>query len=138
MRAQDASELGLVGTCSGAWYAAKAARNIGAQSAILVNLMNWNWRFTPMLLSQWSLRKKALHANAASDTGGGPSESRTERLKALLKPAHEPTESFMHNHLPRYVLRVLSVGRTRVAAGGCSDNACPPWNRRDGDCLARG
>ena len=105
---QDAGELELVGTCSGAWYAAKAARNIGAQSAILVNLMNWNWRVTPMLLSQWSLRKKALHANAASDTGGGPSESRTERLKALLKPAHEPTKSFMHNHLPRYVLRVLS------------------------------
>jgi hypothetical protein len=105
---QDAGELELVGTCSGAWYAAQVARNIGAQSAILVNLQDWNWRRTPTLLSQWSLRKKALHANAATDTGVGRSESRTERLKALLKPAHEQTKSFMHNHLPRYVLRVLS------------------------------
>jgi hypothetical protein len=105
---QDAGELELVGTCSGAWYAAQAARNTGAQSAILVNLQDWNWRVTPTLLSQWSLRKKALHANAASDTGGGPSESRTKRLKALLKRAHGQTKSFMHNHLPRYVLRVLS------------------------------
>jgi pimeloyl-ACP methyl ester carboxylesterase len=105
---QDAGELELVGTCNGAWYAAQAARNTGARSAILVNVQDWNWRVTPTLLSQRSLRKKALHANAASDTGGGAGESRTERLKALLKPAHEQTKSFMHNHLPRYVLRVLS------------------------------
>jgi hypothetical protein len=105
---QDAGELELVGICSGAWYAAQAARNIGAQSAILVNLLVWNWRVTPTLLEQWGFRKKTLNANAASDTGGGPSESRTKRLKALLNPAREPTKSFMHNHLPRYVLRVLS------------------------------
>ena len=105
---QDTGELELVGICSGAWYAAQAARNIGAQSAILVNLLVWNWRVTPTLLQQWGVRKKALHANAASDTGGGPSESRTKRLKALLYSAREPTKSFMHNHLPRYVLRVLS------------------------------
>jgi hypothetical protein len=106
----DAGELELVGICSGSWYAAHAARNIGAQSAILVNLMPWNWRVTPTLLSQWYARKKALHANAASDTGGGPSESRTKRrLIALLNPAsRKRTKSFMHNHLPRYVLRVLS------------------------------
>ena len=60
------------------------------------------------MLLQWGLRKKALRANAASDTGGGPSESRTKRLKALLNPAREQTKSFMHNHLPRHVLRVLS------------------------------
>ena len=106
---QDAGELELVGICSGSWYAAHAARNIGAQSAILVNQRPWNWRVTPTLLPQWDARKKALHASAASDTGGGPSESRTKRrLKALLNPARERTKSFMHNHFPRYVLRVLS------------------------------
>jgi hypothetical protein len=68
----------------------------------------WNWRATPAVLMQWIGREKALHANAASDTGGGPSKSRTKRLRALLNPAREPTKSFMHNHLPRYVLRVLS------------------------------
>jgi hypothetical protein len=112
---QDAGELEVVGVCSGAWYAAHTARNIGAQSAILVNQRPWNWRVTSTLLPQWSARKKAIQANAASNTGGGPSdtsggpsESRTKRLKALVKPARESTKNFMHNHLPRYVLRVLS------------------------------
>jgi len=109
-----AGELELVGICSGSWYAAHSARKIGAQSAILVNLVAWNWRVTPTLLSQWYERKKALLANAASDTGGGAGESRTtgesrtKRLIALLNPARKLTKSLMHNHLPRYVLRVLS------------------------------
>ncbi len=106
---QDAGQLELVGICSGSWYAAQAARSIGAHSAILVNLLVWNWRVTPTLLQQWGVRKEALHANAASDPGGsGPSESRAKRLKALLNPARKRTKSSIHNHLPRYVLRVLS------------------------------
>ena len=103
----DAGELQLVGICSGAWYAAQAARNIGAQSAILVNVQVWNWRVTPTLLSQWGFRKKTLNTNAPGDTGGGAGGSRAKRLKALLNPAPR-TKSFLHNHLPRYVLRVLS------------------------------
>ncbi len=106
---QDARELELVGICSGAWYAAHAARNIGAQSAILVNQVVWNWRVTPTLLLQWGFRKKTLNANAASDTGGGAGESRPrKRLKALVNPARKPTKSLIHKHLPRYLLRVLS------------------------------
>ena len=104
----DAGELQLVGICSGAWYAAQAARNIGAQSAILVNVQVWNWRVTPTLLSQWGFRKKTLNTNAPGDTGGGAGGSGAKRLKALLNPAREPTKNFMHNHLPRYVLRVLN------------------------------
>jgi len=105
---QGAGELEVVGICSGAWNAAQAARNVSAQSAILVNLLAWNWRVTPTLLEQWGFRKKTLNTNAASGRGGAPSESRTKRLKALLNSAREPTKSFMHQHLPRYVLRVLS------------------------------
>ena len=90
---QDAGELELVGICSGSWNAAQAARKIGAQSAILVNLLVWNWRVTPTLLSQRFVQKRALHANAARDTGGGPSEPRTRRLKALLNPAQEATKA---------------------------------------------
>jgi hypothetical protein len=104
---QDTGELELVGICSGSWYAAQAARNIGARTAILVNLLVWNWRVTPTLRQQWDARKKALRVNAASDTGGGPIESRKNSLNVLLNPASR-TKSFMHNHLPRYVLRVLS------------------------------
>jgi pimeloyl-ACP methyl ester carboxylesterase len=103
---QDASELELVGICSGAWYAAQVARGIGARSAILVNLLVWNWRVTPTLLSQWGFRKETLEANTPSDTGS-PSGSSAKRLKALLNPARESTKSSLHNHLPRYVLRML-------------------------------
>jgi hypothetical protein len=106
---QDAGELELVGICSGSWYAAQAARNIGAQSVILVNLVVWSWRVTPTLPEQLYFRNQALNANAASDTGGGTFESRwTKHLKALVRPAPKWTKSFVHNHLPRYVLRVLS------------------------------
>ena len=103
----EAGELQLVGICSGAWYAAQTVRNVGAQSAILVNVQVWNWRVTPTLLSQWGFRKKTLNTNAPGDTGGGAGGSRAKRLKALLNPAPR-TKSFLHNHLPRYVLRVLS------------------------------
>ena len=76
---QDAGELELVGICSGSWYAAHAARNIGARSAILVNPQAVELAHHPHLAVAVGRRKKALHANAASDTGGGPSESRTKR-----------------------------------------------------------
>ncbi|HTZ14116.1 MAG TPA: hypothetical protein VMC78_10935 [Mycobacterium sp.] len=104
----DAGELELVGICSGAWYAAQTARNIGAHSAILVNLLVWNWRVTPTLLSQWGFRMETLNADTPRDTRGAAGESRALRLKALLNPARKRTKSLMHNHLPRYVLRVLS------------------------------
>jgi hypothetical protein len=104
---QDAGELELVGICSGAWYVAQVARNIGARSANLVNLVVWNWRVTPTLLSQWGYRKITLNTNAPGDTGGAGG-SRAKRLRALLDPARKPAKEFMHNHLPRYVLRVLS------------------------------
>jgi hypothetical protein len=104
---RDAGELELVGICSGAWYVAQVARNIGARSANLVNLVVWNWRVTPTLLSQWGYRKITLNTNAPGDPGGAGG-SRAKRLRALLDPARKPAKEFMHNHLPRYVLRVLS------------------------------
>ncbi len=112
----DAGELQLVGICSGAWYAAQTARDVGARSAVLVNLLVWNWRVTSSLLSQWDARTKALRvsseansgASAASEIGRGAGESRTHRLKAVVNPARESTKRFLHSHLPRSVLRALS------------------------------
>ena len=104
----DAGELEVVGICSGSWYAAHTARSIGAQSAILVNLLVWNWRKTPTLLTQWNFRRKALRAGAAGETGGGAGESKAKRLKVLFNPARNSTKNLMHKHLPRSVLRVLS------------------------------
>ncbi|BBX46980.1 hypothetical protein GCM10009641_11800 [Mycobacterium cookii] len=104
----DVAELELVGICSGSWYAAQVVRNVGARSAILVNLVAWSWRITPNWLSQWDIRRKALRANAPRDTGGSHLGSWTARLRAPLAPARGATKSFMHNHLPRSVLHVLS------------------------------
>jgi pimeloyl-ACP methyl ester carboxylesterase len=105
---QDAGQLELVGVCSGAWYAAHTARNIGARSAILVNPVVWNWRITPTLLTQWNFRRRALRAGAAGAAGGGAGESRAKRLKVIFNPARNSTKRLMHKHLPRSVLRVLS------------------------------
>jgi hypothetical protein len=106
---QGAGELELVGVCSGAWHAAHVVRNIGAQAAIMVNPLWWNWRVTPTLVQQWSTRRKTLGANAAGNTGGNPSESTwIKHLKVLLRTARERPKGVIHNYLPRYVLRVLS------------------------------
>jgi hypothetical protein len=106
---QDPGELELVGVCSGSWYAAHAARNIGAQSVILVNLVVWNWRVAPTLLEQWYFQKQTLKSCAASDTGGGAGESRsTQRLETRVRSAQNRMKRVIHNHLPRSVLRVSS------------------------------
>ena len=105
----DAGELQLVGVCSGSWYAAQTARIIGAQSAILVNLVIWNWSVIPTLLEQWYFQRETLNGIAASDTGAGPSEPGwTQRLAELIRSAQKRTKILMHKHLPRSVLRVLS------------------------------
>ncbi len=102
-------ELQLVGICSGSWYAAHAARSIGGQSAILVNLVAWNWRVTPTVMEQQYFRQKTLTAHAANDSGAGRSESQwTMRLEARIRLGQNQTKSLMHKHLPRFVLRVLS------------------------------
>jgi hypothetical protein len=105
---QDAGRLELVGVCSGSWYAAHTARNIGARSAILVNLLVWNWRITPTMLTQWNFRRRALNAGTAGGTGGGGGESRANRLKVLFNPVRNSMKRLMHKHLPRSVLRMLS------------------------------
>ena len=137
---QDAGELELVGICSGSWYAAHAARKIGARSAILVNRWSWNWRVIPTLLEQWYFQKQTLSAAAASDTGGGarPKPGRTKRLGACVRSESAADEDSYAQSPSAIRPAGVELGRTRVSAGGRSDNACPPWNRRDADCLARG
>jgi hypothetical protein len=106
---RDTGKLELAGICTGSWYAAHVARNIGARSAILVNVRPWNWRLTSTLLEQWYFQMKTRSANAASATVGGHFEvSWTTRLEALVRLVRKRTKSFMHNRLPRYVLRVLT------------------------------
>jgi hypothetical protein len=104
----DPGELEVVGICSGAWYAAQTARNIGAQAAILVNAMVWNWHATSTVPSQWYNRQKALNAGAPGDPIAGFDESAAKRLKTLLNPGREPAKTFLHKHFPRSALRVLS------------------------------
>jgi hypothetical protein len=104
----DAGRLEVVGICSGSWYAAQTARAVGARAAILVNVMVWNWQATSTVPSQWYNRKKALDASAPGDPIAGSGGSKVTRLKILLSPGREPAKTFLHKHLPRSVLRVLS------------------------------
>jgi hypothetical protein len=105
---RDASELEVVGICSGSWYAAQTARIIGARAAILVNVLVWNWRTTSTVPSQWYNRKRALEAGAPGDPIVGAGESTAKRLKTLLNPGRQPAKTYLHKHFPRSVLRVLS------------------------------
>ncbi len=104
----DAGELEVVGICSGSWYAAHTARNVGARAAILVNVMVWNWRTTSTVPSQWYNRKKALDASAPGDPIVGSGESTATRLKTLLNPGRQPAKTYLHNHFPQPLLRVLT------------------------------
>jgi pimeloyl-ACP methyl ester carboxylesterase len=104
---RDSTELELVGVCSGGWYAAQVARVTGARSAVVVNLLAWNWRVVSTVLSQWSIRKRALNFSASIESAGGPGVSRLSRLKARLNPTREAAKSIMHNHFPRWLLRML-------------------------------
>jgi hypothetical protein len=104
----DTGELALVGICSGSWFAAQSARNIGAQEAFLVNPIVWSWRIAPTLVQQWDARNRTKPTKATGDPGGSPPESKAKRLRAPLNAAREPTKRFIHRHLPRSVLRVLS------------------------------
>jgi hypothetical protein len=97
---QDGGDLVTVGICSGSWFAAHTARDLGAGSAILVNPRPWSWRSTPTLLTQWGTRRIALR--------GGAGESRTKRFKAPTRGYREPVKRLVHKYLPRYLLRVLS------------------------------
>ena len=102
-------ELDVVGICSGAWYAAIAARRLGARSAILVNPRPWNWRITSTLFGQWLIWKNALAAKAPSEMRSDTGESKMVKwLKAVLNAPRDPVKSFIHDRLPRYVVRVLS------------------------------
>ena len=107
----DAGQLEVVGICSGSWYAAQTARNIGARAAVLVNVMVWNWHTTSTVPSQWFNRRKALDASAPADpTGGsgGSGESTMSRLKTLLNPGRGSAKTYMHQRFPRSILRFLS------------------------------
>jgi hypothetical protein len=106
---RDGGELDVVGICSGAWYAAIAARSLGARSAILVNPRPWNWRITSTLFGQWLIWKNAVGANVPAETRADTGESKMVKwLKAILNAPRDPVKSLIHDRLPRYMVRVLS------------------------------
>jgi len=104
---RDSTELDLVGVCSGGWYAAQVARVTGARSAIVVNLLAWNWRVISTALSQWWIRRRALNFSASIESAGDSGGSRISRLHAHLNPTREAAKSVIHKHFPRWLLRIL-------------------------------
>jgi hypothetical protein len=105
----DAGELELVGMCSGAWYAAQVAREIGVRAVTLANLVVWNWRVLPTLLEQGYFHKQTMDANAPGEAAGGPVEpTAAARVQARVRSAQQRTKRLMHEYLPRFVLVILS------------------------------
>lgn len=88
-----ASALKLVGVCSGSWYAARAARELGADSVILVNALLWSWR-----------AKKALRVRALPGSDEDIDWEQTPRARLRGR---------MQALLPAFAWRQL--GRTGVA-----------------------
>ncbi|MDH6242410.1 pimeloyl-ACP methyl ester carboxylesterase [Mycobacterium sp. OTB74] len=135
---RDASTLQLVGTCSGAWYAAHTALKVGAGSAVLVNLSVWNWRAVSTLLWEWRSRQQAMLANRAARTDnhtdgvdGAGFRSAVTRLKPLLNVARRRTKNFMHQRVPRPFLWMSS----QVGLAYVPERILAPLARRGTDAT---
>lgn len=116
--ARDPRQLCVVGICSGSWYAAHTARELGVESALLVNAGSWGWQ-SGAWAWQWNVRRDIVTAaadrGAASHTAAAPGQPwpLRKRLIEKLKPTRDRLKVLIRTHLPRPLLKVL--GRVGVA-----------------------
>jgi hypothetical protein len=115
--AHDPRQLCVVGICSGSWYAAHTARELGVGSALLVNAGSWGWQ-SGAWAWQWNVRRDIV--TAAADRGAAsaaPEPGRAwplrKRLIEWLKPTRDRLKVLIRTHLPRPLLTLL--GRAGVA-----------------------
>lgn len=102
-----------VGICSGAWYAAQAARATGTGTLIMVNLGLWNWRTAGAFLLQWDIKKSLSITTHSGPRTYGKVQSWRKRAVASLKPARKTLQKRVHRITPRFVLMLL--GRLGIA-----------------------
>lgn len=130
---ETASELLLIGLCSGAWYAAQGARTVGADSLALVNVLLWSWRV-----------KKALKQPIASGEDDVTDWEQTPRAK-LRQQAQAKLPAFVWRAIgrtgavqaPEILLTPLARKGTSVTAILCPDDSKLFHGSRGGQALHR-
>lgn len=108
--AVDPRQLELVGICSGSWYAAHVARQVGAGHIVMVNQAMWSWRVFTTLPWQWNLRKsiRAVHVNDARKDWD------VERVRKALINVMKPTRNRLMSQLRRSTPRWLKLALCRI------------------------
>ena len=97
--ASDPKDFIAAGICSGSWYAAYAARELGAGSVVLINAVAWSWR-----------RKRSAQGKIVpADMGVPRTDPEWQRTpRARVKAA-------LQRHLPYWAWKLLGVrGITQV------------------------
>lgn len=111
----DPKKLELVGVCSGSWYAAQAARVIGAGHVVMINQVMWGWHVFTTWPWQWRLRKSLLAASTSSGHPAQDAEHLRKRLIALSKPMRIRIGEVSSRWMPRWLRLALgSIGLQHV------------------------
>jgi alpha-beta hydrolase superfamily lysophospholipase len=108
--AADPKNVSVVGICSGSWYAAHAARELGLESAILINPGVWNWRSISLLAWQWNVHRNLQWAAQRSNSDpdrDGQKPSLRKRVVEYLKPRRDRLKTMFRAHVPRAGMRLL-------------------------------
>lgn len=110
--ARDPRNLHLIGPCSGSWYAAQAARQLGAGRVVLVNPRVWTWRTGATHGWQWWNLKRPLQLSMSPRPPRENSRIATffKRASAVLS---RETKRATHRYAPR--LYLTGMGRLGLA-----------------------
>lgn len=110
--AVDSRNLRLIGPCSGSWYAAHAAHELGAGEVVMVNPRVWTWRIGATRGWQWWNLKRPLRAAISSRPPRGTGKVATFWKRASAVISRESKKA-CHKHAPRSFL--MSAGRLGLA-----------------------
>ena len=110
--ARSPRDLHLIGPCSGSWYAAHAAHQLGAGRVILVNPRVWTWRIGATHGWQWWNLKRPLQALMSSRPrrGNGTVATFCKRAGNVLS---RESRRATHRYAPRFFL--MGMGRLGLA-----------------------
>jgi pimeloyl-ACP methyl ester carboxylesterase len=99
LAAADPGTVLVTGVCSGSWYAAYVARELGTGSAVLINSIAWSWR-----------RKSAMTGEIEPEDLGVPRSD-----PEWQKTPRARIKRFLQAHLPYWMWRLLGIrGITQV------------------------
>ena len=110
--ARDRRNLHLIGPCSGSWYAAQAAHQLGAGGVVLVNPRVWTWRIGATHRWQWWNLKRPLQLSMSTRPQRENGKVATFWKRAIAVLSRESKRA-THRHAPR--LSLMGMGRLGLA-----------------------